>query len=75
LTARFAYLDFFSPSTPAGPSEQLVGVRLPTATFGVHWYLSDRLRLMFNDTYEVPDQPGTGTSTASFFATRLAVFW
>ena len=41
VLARFAYLDFFDPDTPVGPNGQLVGIRLPEATFGVNWYLSD----------------------------------
>ena len=48
LTARFTYLDFFDPDTPPGPSGQLIGIRLPQPTFGVNWYMSDRVRLMFN---------------------------
>jgi phosphate-selective porin OprO/OprP len=75
LTARFAYLDFYSPNAPTNSAGEVIGTRLPTATFGANWYLADRLRLMFNYTYEVPNQPGTGNSSASFFATRLAVYW
>ena len=75
LTARFAYLDFFDPNTPTGPSGQLIGIRLPTGTLGVNWYLTDRLRVMFNYTYEVPSEPNTGSSVANIFATRLAMFW
>jgi phosphate-selective porin len=75
LTARFATLDFIDPDTPAGPSGQLVGISVPTATFGVNWYLTDRLRLLFNYTYEVPDEPNTGTSTGNVYALRLNVFW
>lgn len=75
LTARFAYLDFFDLDTPRGPSGQLVGIRLPCATFGVSWYLADHMRIMFNYNYEVPNEPNTGSSVANVFAMRLAVFW
>jgi phosphate-selective porin OprO/OprP len=75
LTARFAYLDFFDPNTPGGPAGQLIGIRLPTATFGVNWYLADHLRVMVNYSYEVPNEANTGSSVANIFGTRLAVFW
>ncbi len=75
LTARFAYLDFFDPNTPIGPTGQLIGVRLPTSTFGVNWYLCDRMRFMFNYTYAVPHEANSGSSVANILGTRLAVFW
>ncbi len=75
LTARFAALDFMDPDTPAGPSGQLVGISVPTATFGVNWYLNDHIRLLFNYTYEVPDEPNTGASVGNVYAMRLNVFW
>ena len=75
LTARFTYLDFFDRDTPPGPSGQPIGIRLPQATFGLKWYLSDRVRLILNYSYDVPNHINTGTSTANIFATRLAVFW
>ena len=75
LTARFAFLDFFDPDAPAGPDGQSVGIVLPLATVGVNWYLADRLRIMFNYSYVRPDEPNTGASAASVFATRLAAFW
>jgi hypothetical protein len=31
--------------------------------------------LMFNYQYDMPDEITAGSSTASTFATRLAVFW
>jgi len=31
--------------------------------------------LMFNYYYSVPDEPNVGTSSASFYAMRLGVFW
>jgi phosphate-selective porin OprO and OprP len=75
LTSRFAYLDFFDPDTPVGANGQLVGIRLPDATFGVNWYLSDCVRLMFNYSYEAPNEMNTGVTAASIYATRLEVFW
>ena len=45
------------------------------STFGVNWYLADHLRLMFNYSYAIPDEPNTGTSVANIFGSRLAVFW
>lgn len=75
LTARFAYLDFFDPDTPTGPDGQLIGIQLPQWTFGVNWYLTDRTRLMFNYSYDLPIELNTGKSTANIFATRLAIYW
>ena len=75
LTSRFGYLDFFDSNTPLGPNGQLQGVRLPSATFGVNWYLADHVRLMFNYTYDVPQEPNTGSSVASTYGMRLGVFW
>jgi phosphate-selective porin OprO/OprP len=75
LTARFAYLNFQDSDVPTGPAGQFVGIRLPVTTFGVNWYLADHLRIMFNYSYALPDEPNTGTSAANIFATRLAVFW
>ena len=75
LTARFSYLDFFDPNTPRGGSGQLIGIQLPAATFGVNWYLADHLRILFNYTYDVPDEPNTGSSVSNTFAMRLNVFW
>jgi phosphate-selective porin OprO/OprP len=75
LTTRFAYLDFVDPDTPLGPMGQSLGIRLPQSTFGVNWYVSDRVRMMFNYSYAVPDEINTGDSAASIFSTRLAVFW
>ena len=75
LTARFSYLNFFDSNLPLGPLGENVGVRLPQATFGVNWYLADRLRLMFNYSYEAPDEANVGVTEASVFATRLNVFW
>jgi len=75
LIARFAYLDFMDQDTPLGPTGQFVGIKLPESTFGVNWYLADRIRLMFNYTYVLPDEPNTGISAASVFATRLNIYW
>jgi phosphate-selective porin len=54
---------------------ELIGIRLPEATFGINWYLTDHMRLMFNYTYAVPQEPNTGTSVANIFAMRLGMFW
>lgn len=75
VTARFAYLDLQDSDTPLVTSGQLVGLRLMEPTFGVNWYLADHLRLMFNYSYAVFDEPNTGTSVTNIFGSRLAVFW
>jgi phosphate-selective porin OprO/OprP len=75
LTARFAYLDLFDSDVPRGEDGQRVGIQLPQSTFGVNWYLSDQVRLMFNYSYAVPHDLNTGTSSARIFATRLGIFW
>jgi phosphate-selective porin OprO/OprP len=75
LAARFSYLDFVDADTPLNAQGMPQGLRLPQATFGVNWYLSDRVRLMLNYNYDMPDEIITGNSTASMIATRLAVFW
>lgn len=75
VVARFTYLDFVDGDAPVGPNGQQVGILLPQPTVGVNWYLTDRMRLMFNYTYAFPDEQNTGTSSASIFATRLGVFW
>ncbi len=75
MTARFGYLDFFDPDNPPGPQGQLSGVTQSQSTFGVNWYLSDQLRILFNYSYVLSDEPNTGTSAASIFGMRLAVIW
>lgn len=75
VTARFAYLDLQDADTPPGPAGQSVGIRLAETTVGVNWYLADHLRLMFNYSYAIPDEPNTGISVANIFGSRLAVFW
>jgi phosphate-selective porin OprO/OprP len=75
LAARFAYLDLNDADAPPGPNGPQIGVELPQSTFGMNWYLSDRVRLMFNYSYAVPDEMNSGESAASVYATRLAVFW
>ncbi len=71
----FAYLDFVDADTPLAPNGQPQGLRLPQMTYGVNWYLSDRVRLMFNYQYDMPNDINSGTSTANTFATRLGLFW
>lgn len=75
LTARFSYLDYFDSDLPPGPAGQNIGIRLPQATFGVNWYWADRMRLMFNYSYEAPDESNVGTTEASVYGTRLNVFF
>jgi phosphate-selective porin OprO/OprP len=75
LVARFSYLDFFDSGTPLNPSGSLVGIKLPERTFGVNWYLSDHVRLMFNYVYALPNERNTGVSAANEYAMRLGVFW
>lgn len=75
VVARFAWLDFFDADAPLSASGNASGVQLPQATFGVNWYLSDQLRLMFNYSYAEPSLPATGESSAGIFATRIGYFW
>jgi phosphate-selective porin OprO/OprP len=75
VTGRVAYLDFMDSDTPAGPAGQIVGTNMPQATVGLNWYLADQFRILFNYTYSAPDEPNTGTSSASVFGSRLAIFW
>ena len=63
MTARLAYLDYSDPHIPVGPHGQLVGIQLPQATFGVNWYLADRLRVMFNYSHVQPSEPNTAPAT------------
>jgi phosphate-selective porin OprO/OprP len=74
-TFRLSYLDFIDNDTPGGPPGQPVGVRMPQTTVGLNWYLADRLRLMFNYTYAVPDEATTGASSVSIYGMRLGMFW
>jgi len=57
------------------PTGQFVGISLPESTFGVNWYLADHLRIMFNYSYALRNEPNAGKSVANIYATRLAVFW
>jgi hypothetical protein len=58
-----------------GPNGAQLGVELPQSTYGLNWYLSDRVCLMFNYSYAIPNVTTVGQSSASIYATRLAVFW
>jgi phosphate-selective porin OprO and OprP len=75
LTARIAYVDFQDSDTPGGAANQAVGLGLVEPTFGVNWYLADQVRLLFNYSYVVLDEPNTGRSASNVFAGRLGVFW
>lgn len=75
LAARFSYLDSVDSDLPTSTSGQPMGVRFPQLTLGLNWYLADRMRLMFNYTYAVPDQVQFGASTANVFGVRFATFW
>jgi len=75
LVARYAYLDYYDPNSPLSPKGTTPGIRLGQATFGLNWYLADRLRILFNYNYAVPDEPTAGASEASVFGTRLNVHW
>ena len=46
LVARYAYLDYYEPNTPLGPKGTTSGNRLGQSTFGLKWYLADRLRIL-----------------------------
>ena len=75
LTARFSYLNYNDADMPPGPVGQNIGISFPQATFGVNWHLADRLRILFNYTYEAPNEANVGVTEASLFATRLNVFF
>lgn len=75
LTARFTYLDFDDADLPPDDQGAPTSILLPQSTWGVNWYLSDRVRLMVNYSFAVPDAAGDGATTASLFGTRLAVYW
>lgn len=75
LTTQLGYLDFSDSDTPQGPLGLIPGIRLPQLTMGVNWYLADRLRIMFNYSHSVPDEPNTGSSSGNLFSSRLAMYW
>jgi phosphate-selective porin OprO and OprP len=75
LTARFSYLNFNDADLPSGPAGEDIGTVLPQATFGVNWHLADRMRLMFNYSYEAPWEANVGRTEASLFGMRLNVFF
>ena len=41
----------------------------------MNWYWADRMRIMFNYSYEAPDESNVGTTEASVYAMRLNVFF
>ena len=63
MTARFPYLDYADPNLPLG---QLDGAELGQTTFGVNWYLADRLWLIFNYSYAVPVEPNTDSNGRAY---------
>ncbi len=75
LAARFDYTDFRDPDIPRGPDDVRVGDLLLQGTLGVNWYLNDHTRLMFNYIIAELRSPEFGTSHASLFSTRFALFW
>lgn len=75
IVGRVAYVDTFDSDTPVDPDGNLQGVQMPQLTVGTNWYLSDRLRLMFNYNFVAPDEINVGTSTASVYGMRLATYW
>lgn len=75
LTARFSWLNYMDPSLPPPTSGDNVGILLPQATFGVNWHIAERMRLMFNYSYEWPNEANLGVTEASVFGTRLNVFF
>jgi phosphate-selective porin OprO/OprP len=75
-TARLAYLDFNDGNLPSGPIPgQSTGVELVQATFGVNWYLADRLRILFNYSLASPQNPTSDEGVANIFGMRLGAFW
>jgi len=74
-TLRCSYLDFVDRHAPLGPQGQQTGVMVPDVTTGVNWYLADRLRVMLNYSYVLPNEVNTGTTSVSAFGMRLAMFW
>lgn len=75
LTARFSWLNYMDPSLPPPTSGENVGILLPQATVGVNWHIAERMRLLFNYTYEAPNEANLGVTEASVFGTRLNVFF
>ncbi len=75
LTARFAYMDFFSNNLPPNSSGLRTGNRDSEITLGVNWYLNDNTRLMFNFVHAVPVDPNFGPSWANAFFLSAQVFW
>jgi len=51
------------------------GVELMQATFGVNWYLADRLRILFNYSLAAPRNATSNEGLAHLVGTRLGVFW
>jgi phosphate-selective porin OprO/OprP len=75
VTARFSWLNYMDPSLPPPSSGDNVGIVLPQATFGVNWHLAERVRIMFNYSYEAPNEVNLGVTEASVFGMRLNAFF
>lgn len=75
IAARFAWLDFIDGDAPQSSPGTASGVYLPQATFGVNWYLTDQLRVIFNYSYAEPILPVAGESSVGVVAARIAYFW
>jgi len=75
VTARMAYMDFDDHDLPLNSLGQPSGVELMQATFGVNWYLADRLRILFNYSLAAPRNATSNEGLAHLFGTRLGVFW
>ncbi len=65
VAARYSYLDLND-----GPTE---GGRMDDFTFGVNWYLSSYMRMMFNYVHSQLDDPTADDTDANIYATRLDV--
>jgi len=75
LAARFAYLDFDSPSMPLDVNGAPAGTRLYEATIGLNWHLNTYTRIMADYTAGMPDKVGFGPTLANIYGIRTAIFW
>lgn len=75
LAGRFSYLDFNSSSMPLDVNGTPAATNLCELTAGVNWYLNSYTRMMFDYTAGMPNKIGFGTTVASIFGIRAAIFW